>query len=187
MSRMTSDKNQVRRSVSSIQTSIKLAVATSLCCSQTSCVERSHSVSSRLSAKSSASTSFGVTNSLLLSCSRWCREISPTERSVGAPILRARSAITSWRKSGRSVHPEAGGSRESCARSCANGSSSSSRKAQIHRRATDAERQKCRQLHRCPNPSCRFPSSVPLIELDTVSHGCSSRWFHYVYQYGPFL
>ena len=41
MSRTVSDKNQDRRSVSSIQTSIKLAVATSLCRSQTSCVDRS--------------------------------------------------------------------------------------------------------------------------------------------------
>ena len=44
-SRIISDKNHVRRSVSSIQVSIKLAVATSLCRSQTSCVERKDRVS----------------------------------------------------------------------------------------------------------------------------------------------
>ena len=42
---LISAKNQVRRSVSSIQFSIKLAVATSLCRSQTSCVARKARVS----------------------------------------------------------------------------------------------------------------------------------------------
>ena len=39
--RQASKRNQTRRSVSSIQTSIRLAVATSRCSSQTSCVSRS--------------------------------------------------------------------------------------------------------------------------------------------------
>ena len=38
--------------------------------------------------------SLGVTDSLLLSSRRWCREISLMERSVLPPSLRARSAIT---------------------------------------------------------------------------------------------
>lgn len=60
-SRVISDKNQVRRSVSSIQFSIKLAVATSLCWSQISCVARKERVSCWLSSQSSPIISCGLT------------------------------------------------------------------------------------------------------------------------------
>src|SRR5436190_2903073 len=51
--RFTSDKNQVRRSVSSIQTSIKLAVAKSRCSSQTLCASRRHAAIILLSSANS--------------------------------------------------------------------------------------------------------------------------------------
>src|SRR3989442_8077762 len=93
--RTISDKNQVRRSVWSIQVSIKLAVATSPCSSQTWCVERKYRVRAWLSARSSDSISLAATSSSLLSFRRWCREMSLTDRRVVPPILRARSAISS--------------------------------------------------------------------------------------------
>src|SRR6266705_3707389 len=68
--RTFSDKNHVLRSVSSIQFSIKLAVATSLCISQTSCVRRKKRVSSRLSARRSANISSGRMDSRLSSFKR---------------------------------------------------------------------------------------------------------------------
>src|SRR5438128_1001301 len=59
--RFISDKNQVRRSVSSIQTSIRLAVATSRCSSHTLCASRRRAASVLLSSASSAIMSFGST------------------------------------------------------------------------------------------------------------------------------
>jgi hypothetical protein len=59
--RFISVKNQVRRSVSSIQTSIRLAVATSRCSSHTLCASRSRAASVWLSSASSAVMSAGST------------------------------------------------------------------------------------------------------------------------------
>src|SRR6266446_6030248 len=68
--RFISDRNQVRRSVSSIQTSIRLAVATSRCLSQTLCVSRRRATSVLLSSANSAIMSDGSTYSALLSSTR---------------------------------------------------------------------------------------------------------------------
>src|SRR6266487_4369407 len=59
--RFISNKNQVRRSVSSIQTSIRLAVATSRCSSQTLCASRRWAASVLLSSANSAIMSDGST------------------------------------------------------------------------------------------------------------------------------
>src|SRR5207302_851400 len=59
--RAASYRNQVRRSVSSIQTSIRLAVAMSRCSSQTLCASRRRAASSLLSSRTSASMSCGCT------------------------------------------------------------------------------------------------------------------------------
>src|SRR5438874_7100260 len=59
--RLISDRNQVRRSVSSIQTSIRLAVATSRCSSQTLCASRRRAASVLLSSANSATMSGGST------------------------------------------------------------------------------------------------------------------------------
>src|SRR5438477_4217459 len=59
--RLISDKNQVRRSVSSIQTSIKLAVAKSRCSSQTLCASRRRAAIILLSSDNSAIMSDGST------------------------------------------------------------------------------------------------------------------------------
>src|SRR6059058_2438679 len=59
--RFISDRNQVRRSVSSIQTSIRLAVATSRCSSHTLCASRSRTARVWLSSASSAIMSAGST------------------------------------------------------------------------------------------------------------------------------
>ncbi len=84
-----------RRSASSIQTSIRLVVATSLYSSQTPCTSRRKDVSRLLSSPSSASMSCGVTKSASLSAMRCRRWIWPIERSVLPPTLRARSAMAS--------------------------------------------------------------------------------------------
>src|SRR6266404_1136395 len=68
--RFIPDKNQVRRSVSSIQTSIRLAVATSRCSSQTLCASRSRAASVLLSSANSAIMSRGSTYSASLSSTR---------------------------------------------------------------------------------------------------------------------
>src|SRR5215472_12832631 len=65
-----SDRNQARRSVSSIRFSIRLALATSPCLSHNSWAERRLRVSSRLSARSSESISSAATFSALLSFKR---------------------------------------------------------------------------------------------------------------------
>ena len=62
-SRTISVKNQCRRSASSIQTSIKLVVATSAYSSQIECVSRNAWMNLRLSPRSSASISSAGTNS----------------------------------------------------------------------------------------------------------------------------
>src|SRR5947207_6096059 len=93
--RFISDRNQVRRSVSSIQTSIRLAVATSRCSSHTLCASRRRAASVLLSSANSASMSNGSTYSTSLSSTRWVRAISPMECSVIPPIFRTRSAIGS--------------------------------------------------------------------------------------------
>jgi hypothetical protein len=90
-----SNKNHVRRSASSIQTSSRLAVPTSLYSAQSACVRRISPASCLLSSRNSASISSGVTNSASLS-SDLCRcDICPIERSVVPPVLRTRSAIGS--------------------------------------------------------------------------------------------
>src|SRR5207302_11222804 len=68
--RFISDKNQVRRSVSSIQTSIRLAVAMSRCSSQTLCASRRRPANVLLSSANSAIMSDGSTYSALLSSTR---------------------------------------------------------------------------------------------------------------------
>src|SRR2546423_15346984 len=68
--RFISDRNQVRRSVSSIQTSIRLAVATSRCSSHTLCASRRRAASVLLSSASSATMSRGSTYSASLSSTR---------------------------------------------------------------------------------------------------------------------
>src|SRR5207302_8396229 len=68
--RFISDKNQVRRSVSSIQTSIRLVVATSRCSSHTLCASRRRVASVLLSSANSASMSNGSTYSASLSSTR---------------------------------------------------------------------------------------------------------------------
>src|SRR6266513_2280044 len=93
--RFISDRNQVRRSVSSIQTSIRLAVATSRCSSHTLCASRSRAASVWLSSASSAIMSAGSTYSTSLSRTRWVREMWPIDLSVSPPIFRIRSAIGS--------------------------------------------------------------------------------------------
>src|SRR5262245_6787954 len=93
--REASNKNQVRRSASSIQFSNTLAVAISPCSSQRPCVSRNLSVSRLLSSRNSASMSIGVTKSASLSRIRCKRAMWPIERSVVPPILRTRSAIAS--------------------------------------------------------------------------------------------
>jgi len=67
----------MRRSVSLIQTSIRLAVATSLLRSQSKCVRRKNRTSSRLSVRSSESILSADKESRSLSLSRCSREISP--------------------------------------------------------------------------------------------------------------
>src|SRR5438552_14942457 len=69
-SRFISDRNQVRRSVSSIQTSIRLAVATSRCSSHTLCASRRRAAIVLLSSASSAIMSKGSTYSASLSSTR---------------------------------------------------------------------------------------------------------------------
>src|SRR5437764_451329 len=59
--RFISDKNQVRRSVSSIQTSIRLVVAMSRCSSHTLCASRRRAASVLLSSDNSAIMSEGST------------------------------------------------------------------------------------------------------------------------------
>src|SRR5438876_7637974 len=59
--RFISDKNQVRRSVSSIQTSIRLVVATSRCSSHTLWASRRRAASVLLSSDNSAIMSEGST------------------------------------------------------------------------------------------------------------------------------
>src|SRR5882724_412671 len=93
--RFISDRNQARRSVSSIQTSIRLAVATSRCSSQTLCASRRRAANVLLSSANSAIMSKGSTYSASLSSTRWLRKIWPIDRSVSPPILRTRSAIGS--------------------------------------------------------------------------------------------
>src|SRR3989475_2456617 len=73
--RFISDKNQVRRSVSSIQTSIKLAVATSRCSSHTLCASRRRAANVLLSSANSAIMSKGSTYSASLSSTRCVREM----------------------------------------------------------------------------------------------------------------
>src|SRR6266566_6606813 len=90
-----SDKNQVRRSVSSIQTSIRLAVATSRCSSHTLWASRRRAASALLSSANSASMSNGSTYSASLSRTRWVRAIWPIECNVIPPIFRTRSATGS--------------------------------------------------------------------------------------------
>src|SRR5881396_4008499 len=68
--RFISDRNQVRRSVSSIQTSIRLAVATSRCSSHTLCASRRRAASVLLSSANSAIMSKGSTYSASLSSTR---------------------------------------------------------------------------------------------------------------------
>src|SRR6266446_3549943 len=68
--RFISDKNQVRRSVSSIQTSIRLVVATSRCSSHTLCASRRRAASALLSSANSAIMSAGSTYSASLSSTR---------------------------------------------------------------------------------------------------------------------
>src|SRR6266436_223607 len=93
--RLISDRNQVRRSVSSIQTSIRLAVATSRCSSQTLCASRRRAARVLLSSANSATMSDGSTYSALLSSTRCVREIWPIECNVRPPSFRTRSATGS--------------------------------------------------------------------------------------------
>src|SRR5262249_31127911 len=93
--RVASNRNQVRRSASSIEFSIKLALATSSCLSQMAWASRKLAVSCLLSSRSSASMSRGVTKSASLSNTRCKRPMWPIERSVVPPILRTRSAMAS--------------------------------------------------------------------------------------------
>src|SRR5947199_9923484 len=65
--RVASNRNQRRRSASSIQFSIKLAVATSSCSSQIACVSRKLATSCLLSSRSSACMSNGLTKCASLS------------------------------------------------------------------------------------------------------------------------
>src|SRR6266480_1659606 len=65
--RVISNRNQVRRSVSSIQTSIRLAVAMSRCSSHTLCASRRRAASVLLSSANSATMSEGSTYSASLS------------------------------------------------------------------------------------------------------------------------
>src|SRR5262249_13484026 len=85
--RVASNRNQVRRSASSIQFSIKLALATSSCLSQIAWASRKLAASCLLSSRSSASMSRGVTKSASLSNTRCKRPMWPIERSVVPPIL----------------------------------------------------------------------------------------------------
>jgi len=59
--RVVSNRNQARRSAWSIQTSIRLAVATSFSSSQSACASRRCTTVARLSSASSASMPSGVT------------------------------------------------------------------------------------------------------------------------------
>src|SRR6266404_335010 len=93
--RFISNRNQVRRSVSSIQTSIRLAVAMSRCSSHTLCASRRRVASVLLSSANSAIMSKGSTYSASLSSTRCTREMWPIDLSVSPPILRIRSAIGS--------------------------------------------------------------------------------------------
>jgi hypothetical protein len=93
--RPASYRNRTRRFASSIHTSIRLAVATSPCWSQTTCTSRSRETSCWLSSRSSASMSATVTWSASLSATRCSRPICPIERSVVLPSLRTHSAIGS--------------------------------------------------------------------------------------------
>src|ERR1051325_3025192 len=68
--RVASNRNHVRRSVSSIHTSMKLAVATSRCSSHTLCASRRRAAIVLLSSASSASMSNGSTYSASLSSTR---------------------------------------------------------------------------------------------------------------------
>src|SRR5436309_3704754 len=93
--RFISDRNQVRRSVSSIQTSIRLAVATSRCSSQTLCASRRRAAIVLFSSANSAIMSKGSTYSASLSSTRGVREMFPIDLSVSPPIYRIHSAIES--------------------------------------------------------------------------------------------
>src|SRR5579862_260758 len=93
--RPASYRNQVRRSVSSIHTSMRLAVAMSRYSSHTLWASRSRAASALLSSRSSASMSEGSTYSASLSDTRFSRAMCPTECSVEPPTLRTRSAIGS--------------------------------------------------------------------------------------------
>src|SRR5207302_1167329 len=84
--RLASNRNHARRSASSIQTSSRLAVATSPWSSHTPCVSRMRSASRALSSRSSASMSSGVTYSASLS-ETCCR------RPVGLVGVRSRAVL----------------------------------------------------------------------------------------------
>src|SRR5947199_375675 len=79
---MASNRNHLRRSVSSIHTSMKLAVATSRCSSHTLCASRRRAANVLLSSINSASISNGSTYWALLSSTRCVRAISPIECNV---------------------------------------------------------------------------------------------------------
>src|SRR5262249_37532694 len=93
--RVASNRNQTRRSASSIHTSSRLAVATSRCSSHTECVSRIWEISRWLSSRSSASMSCGETKSASLSLMRCSRAMCAIERSVVPPSFRTRSATVS--------------------------------------------------------------------------------------------
>jgi len=130
--RLASNRNQVRRSVSSIQTSIRLALAMSLCSSHTPCTSRRLAASALLSSRNSASMSDGSTYSASLSFTLCNRPTCPVDLiscspcPIRRPCAPARPADRTWRTADPPAHPAAGDSRGSAARSCASGSSSSS-------------------------------------------------------------
>src|SRR5258706_1393722 len=93
--RLASNRYQTRFSVSSIQTSSRLAVATSPRSSHTPCASRMCAARRWLSSRNSASMSSGLTYSASLSRTRCSFPIWPIERIVPPPSLRTRSAVLS--------------------------------------------------------------------------------------------
>ncbi len=94
--RPASYRNQTRCSASSMNVSSRLAVATSLCSSQTSCTSRIDGDDTLIVVAQFRQHVRTARHRL-----RRCRQasagadISPIERNVGCPILRTRSASTS--------------------------------------------------------------------------------------------
>ena len=136
--RPASNRNQIRCSPSSIQFSSRLAVATSLCSSQTSCVD-AHRRDDRgiILAQLGQHVAPASRSPRRCPAMRCSRAICPIERSVVPPSLRARSAmrIGRWRRSAPPARRAADDSRGNAARTCASGSSWSSGTARRRRRA----------------------------------------------------